>query len=140
MAMAAPLEQQQDDKKTPAVKAKKVITNDDIRSSPFTGFGALFYTNSGSINDCDANCFDQVRLFAQVNADKNSDWRRDVLKELELVRSDVGRQLTLQKKFADKPYANSFATVQGTRMQGGFCVLLQCVAVRPSTMSAPRPE
>jgi hypothetical protein len=183
MVMAAPQEQQQDGRKTPAVKPKKVITNDDIRSSPFAGFGGLFYTNSGSINDCDANCFDQVRLFAQVNAEKNSDWRRGVLKELELVRSDgewqaylhelydahqkvcqltfdkgdelkrsgntrnlgpreiaitekydvkmkaaqaelsavVGRQTTLQKKFADKRYANSFATAQGTRMQAGFC-------------------
>jgi hypothetical protein len=183
IVMAAAQEQQQDDKKASAVKPKKVITNDDIKSSPFAGFGGLFYTNSGSINDCDANCFDQVRMFAQVNAEKNSNWRRDVLKQLELVRSDgewqaylhelydahnrvcqltfdkgdelrrsgntrnlgpqeiaitekydqkmkaaqaelsqvFGRQTALQRKFMDKPYANSFAMVQGTRMQGGFC-------------------
>jgi len=181
--MAAAQERQQDEKKATAVKPKKVITNDDIKSSPFAGFGGLFYTNSGSVNDCDANCFDQVRLFAQLNADKNSDWRRDVLKQLDQVRSDgewqaylhelyeahqkvcqltfdkadelrrsgntrnlgpqeiaitekydakmkaaqaelsaaVARQSTLQKKFVDRPYANSFATVQGTRMQTGFC-------------------
>jgi len=183
IVMAAAQERQQDEKKATAVKPKKVITNDDIKSSPFAGFGGLFYTNSGSVNDCDANCFDQVRLFAQLNADKNSDWRRDVLKQLDQVRSDgewqaylhelyeahqkvcqltfdkadelrrsgntrnlgpqeiaitekydakmkaaqaelsaaVARQSTLQKKFVDRPYANSFATVQGTRMQTGFC-------------------
>ena len=200
--MAAAQEQQQEDKKvradkpvaigaaqapataaTPAVKPKRVITNDDIKSSPFAGFGGLFYTNSGSINDCDANCFDQLRMFAQANANKSSDWRREVLKQLDHVRSDgewqaylhelydahnrvcrltfdkadelkrsgntrnlgpqeiaitekydlqmkaaqaelsaaVARQSALQRKFADKPFANSFATVQGTRMQSGFC-------------------
>jgi hypothetical protein len=205
VVMAATQEQQQDDKKPPAdkptsgsaaqvpamsatvakpaTKPKRVITNDDIQSSPFAGFGGLFYTNSGSINDCDANCFDQIRMSAQLNADKNSDWRRDVLRQLDQVRSDgewqaylhelydahntichltfdktdelrksgntrnlgpqeigitekydekmksaqailsaaVARQSTVQRKFAEKPYANSFATVQGTRMQAGFC-------------------
>jgi hypothetical protein len=75
------------------------ITNDHMKSSPFAGFGGLFYTNSGSINDCDANCFDQVRLFAQVNADQNSDWRRDVLKQLELVRSDGEWQAYLHELY-----------------------------------------
>lgn len=110
MAMAAAPAQRQDDNRAPAdrptaagaqqtpatvadaprpaAKPKKVITNDDIKSSPYSGFGGLFYTNSGSINDCDANCFDQVRAFAQVDAEKNPNWRRDVLHELELVRSD----------------------------------------------------
>jgi hypothetical protein len=60
----------------PSAKPKRVITNDDIKSSPYTGFGGLFYTNSGSINDCDANCFDQVRAFAQVDAERNPNWRR----------------------------------------------------------------
>jgi hypothetical protein len=204
-AMAAAERQQRDDKRAPldqpradaaqqtpgtaadaakpSGKPKRVITNDDIKSSPYSGFGGLFYTNSGSINDCDANCFDQVRLFAQMDAEKNPNWRRDVLQQLELVRSDsvwqaylrdlydahrkvcqvtfdktdemrtsgntrnlgpqeiaitekydaqmktvqaelsgaVARQFMIQKKFADKPYANSFAMIQGTRMQGGFC-------------------
>jgi hypothetical protein len=176
----------------PAAKPKRVITNDDIKSSPYTGFGGLFYTNSGSINDCDANCFDQVRASAQVDAEKNPNWRRDVLHELELVRSDsewqaylhdlydahrkvcqvtfdktdemrvsgntrnlgpqeiaitekydaqmktaqaelsaaVARQFMLQKKFADQPYANSFAAIQGTRMQGGFCSQARVIYAR----------
>jgi hypothetical protein len=214
MAMAAAEVQQQDDKRAPAdqpaadsaqqtpataadvakppAKPKRVITNDDIKSSPYSGFGGLFYTNSGSINDCDANCFDQVRAFAQVDAERNPNWRRDVLQQLELVRSDsewqaylhdlydahrkvcqvtfdktdemrtsgntrnlgpqeiaitekydaqmktvqgelsaaVARQFLLQKKFADKPYANSFATIQGTRMQGGFCSQARVIYAR----------
>jgi hypothetical protein len=69
IVMAAAQEQQQDDKKPladkpaadgaaqapattadpakPAAKPKKVITNDDIKSSPNASFGGLFYTSSG---------------------------------------------------------------------------------------------
>jgi len=93
---AAAQEQQQDDKKELAVKPKRVITNDDIKSSPFTGFGGLFYTNAGSINDCDANCFDQLRIFTQTNAEKNPDWRREVL---EVVRSDSEWQAYLNQLY-----------------------------------------
>jgi hypothetical protein len=165
-------------------KPKKIITNDDIKSSPFVSFGGLFYMNSGSINDCDANCFDQVRLFSfQPGSEKNPTWRHDVLEQLEMVRSDsewqgylrqlydahnrichltfdkqdemrrsgntrnmgpqeiaitekydekmkaaqddlsalAEQQSAIQKRFADKQYANSFATVQSTRMRSGFC-------------------
>ena len=167
----------------PAAKPKRVITNDDIKSSPYASFGGLFYTNSGSINDCNANCFDQVRAMSFVDVDKHPNWRREVLQQLDAVRSDsewqaylhelydahgkicqitfdkademrrsgnsrnlgpqeiaiadkydaqmkdaqanlsdvVARQSALQRRFEDKPYANSFATIQGTRMQGGFC-------------------
>jgi hypothetical protein len=167
----------------PANKPRKIITNDDIKSSPFAGFGGLFYTNSGSINDCDAGCFDQVRLFGKRGVNENPDWRRDVLRQLDQVRSDgewqaylhelydahnkvcqltfdktdelrragntrnlgpqeiaitekydekmktaqailsdaVARQAAVERKFAEKPFANAFAAVQGTRMQAGFC-------------------
>jgi len=167
----------------PASKPKKVITNDDIKSSPFSSFGGLFYTNSGSINDCDANCFDQVHVMAHVGLEKNPNWRSDVLEQIDQVRSDgewqaylhelynahnkvcqltfdkedelrrsgnrrnlgpqeiaisekydekmkaaqadlseaVARQSASQKKFSGRPYANSFASLQGTRMQAGFC-------------------
>lgn len=212
--MAASQEQQQDDKKPPADKPagvgssqalstsaapakpadkpKKVITNDDIKSSPFEGFGGLFYTNSGPINDCDSGCFDQVHMLGGGYSDKSPDWRRDVLEQLDLVRSDgewqaylhdlydahrkicqltfdkadelkragntrnlgpqeiaitekyelkanaaqaelsaaVARQTTLQKKFAAKPYANSFATLQGTRMQGGYCTQARVIYLK----------
>lgn len=38
-----------------------------------------------------------------------------------VLSAQVARQQQIQKKFADKPYANAFATIQGTRMMGGFC-------------------
>jgi hypothetical protein len=168
----------------PASKPRHVITNDDIKPSPYGSFGGLFYMSAGSINDCDAGCFDQIRGMAMVNSDTNPNWRRDVLRQLDLVRSDaewqaylhdlyrahnklcqltfdkqdelrrsggsfrnlgpqqiaitekydeqtkaaqgdlsaqVARQQLIQMKFAAKPYANGFATIQGTRMMGGFC-------------------
>jgi hypothetical protein len=168
----------------PASKPRHVITNDDIKPSPYSSFGGLFYMSAGSINDCDAGCFDQVRAMGMVNSETNPNWRREVLRQLALVRSDgewqaylhdvyrahnkvcqltfdkqdelrrsggsfrnlgpqqiaitekydeqtkaaqddlsaqVARQQQIQKKFAEKPYANAFATIQGTRMIGGFC-------------------
>jgi hypothetical protein len=204
MSLAAQEQQQQDQRPTadkttadgaaqasttaatgkPASKPRHVITNDDIKSSPYSSFGGLFYMSTGSINDCDAGCFDQVRAMAMVNSETNPNWRREVLRQLDLVRSDgewqaylhnvyrahnkvcqftfdkqdelrrsgasfrnlgpqqiaitekydqqtkaaqdelsaqVARQQHIQKKFAEKPYPNAFATIQGTRMMGGFC-------------------
>ena len=72
----------------PASKPKHVITNDDIKSSPYSSFGGLFYMSTGSINDCDTGCFDQVRAMATANSETNPNWRRDVLRQLDLVRSD----------------------------------------------------
>jgi hypothetical protein len=79
-----------------AEKARKVFTNDDIKSSPYASFGGLFYVNTGSINDCDLNCFEQTRAFAQVDPNKNPDWRRDALQQIELVRSDSEWQAYLR--------------------------------------------
>ena len=203
VVMVAAQEQQQDDKKPvpdkpaadgatpvtaetpakPAARPRRVITNDDIKSSPYAGFGDVFYTNTGSINDCDLDCFDQVHFFAQRGLEKSPNWRRVVLEQIEVVRSDsewqvylhelydahqklcqigfdktdelrrfgyrhnlgpediavtekydekqkaaeaevaavVARQGTMQNKFAEKPYAKSFAMIQGMRMQSGFC-------------------
>jgi hypothetical protein len=33
----------------------------------------------------------------------------------------LARQAEMQKRFADKPYANSFATLQGNRKLTGYC-------------------
>jgi hypothetical protein len=167
-----------------ASKPRHVITNDDIKPSNDSGFGGLFYTSAGSINDCDAGCFDQVHGMAMVRSETNPNWREEVLRQLELVRSDgewqaylhdvyrahnkvcqlgfdkqdelrrsgasfrnlgpqqiaitekyddrtkaaqdelsgqVARQQGIQMKFAGRPYANAFASIQGTRMMGGFC-------------------
>jgi hypothetical protein len=167
----------------PASKPKHVITNDDLKPSAFASFGGLFYFSTGSINDCDSACFDQVHMMSPTGLEKNPNWRTQVLRDLELVRSsgpwqaylhtlygahnkicqltfdkqdelrrsgnarnlgpqeiaiaekyeeqmkaaqdelngEVARQSAEQKLFAEKPYANAFATVQGTRMMGGFC-------------------
>ena len=168
----------------PASRPKHVITNDDIKPSPYASFGGLFYMSTGSINDCDAGCFDQVRMMATASLEATPNWRREVLRQIELVRSDgewqaylhdlygahnklcqltfdkqdelrrsggsfrnlgpqqiaitdkydeatkaaqddlsaqVERQPQIQRKFADRPYANAFAAIQGTRMTSGFC-------------------
>lgn len=44
--------------------------------------------------------------------------------------AEVARQFMLQKKFTDKPYANTFAGIQGTRMQGGFCSQARVIYLR----------
>jgi hypothetical protein len=168
----------------PPSKPRHVITNDDLKSSSDSGFGGLFYTSAGHINDCDASCFDQVRGMAALKPETNPNWREDVLRQLDMLRSDgewqaylhdlyrahnkicrltfdkqdelrrsggsfrdlgpqqiaitekydqqmtaaqddlsaeVARQPQVQRKFVDKPYANAFASIQGTRMMSGFC-------------------
>jgi hypothetical protein len=83
----------------PTSKPKHVITNDDIKPSPYAGFGGLFYMSAGSINDCDAGCFDQVRVMAMVSSETNLNWRREVLRQLELVRSDGEWQAYLHELY-----------------------------------------
>jgi hypothetical protein len=83
----------------PVVKPKHVITNDDIKPSPDSGFGGVFYTNSGSINDCNADCFDQVRSLSMVDAGNDLNWRRDVLHQIESVRSNGEWQAYLHELF-----------------------------------------
>lgn len=85
----------------PANKPRKVITNDDIKSSPYAGFGGVFYINTGSINDCDLSCFDQVHLFAVVRfyPDKKPAWRQEVLEQFEGVRSDSEWQAYLHELY-----------------------------------------
>jgi hypothetical protein len=83
----------------PVVKPKHVITNDDIKSSPDSGFGGVFYTNSGSINDCNADCFDQVRSLSTADAGNDLNWRRDVLHQIESVRSNGEWQAYLHELF-----------------------------------------
>jgi hypothetical protein len=77
---------------TRANKPKKVIANDDIKSSPFTGFG-------GSIDDCDANCFEQVQMMAHVTGEKNATWRQDVLEKLDALKSDSEWQTYLHELY-----------------------------------------
>jgi hypothetical protein len=72
----------------PATKPKKIITNDDIKSSLDSGFGGVFYVSAGAINNCDVMCFDQLRGNAWRGGKENPNWRRDILQQLDFVRSD----------------------------------------------------
>jgi hypothetical protein len=76
-----------------------VITNSDIQSSPFAGFGGLFHTNSGSVNGCDAMCFDQSRLLGRQTNEQETTRRRRVLEQLDLVRSDREWQAYLHQLY-----------------------------------------
>jgi hypothetical protein len=76
----------------PATKPKQIITNDDIKSSPDSGFGGVFYVSAGAINNCDSMCFDQLRWTASPGGKENPNWRRDVLQQLDFVRSDSAWQ------------------------------------------------
>jgi hypothetical protein len=72
----------------PATKPKKIITNDDIKSSSDSGFGGVFYVSAGAINNCDSMCFNQLRGNAWPGGKENPNWRRDILQQLDFVRSD----------------------------------------------------
>ena len=54
----------------------------------------------GSINDCDASCFDQIRVLSHVDISKSAtDWRREVLKEIDAVRSNSDWQAYLHQLY-----------------------------------------
>ncbi len=83
-----------------APKPKKVITNDDIKSSPFVGFGGAFYVSAGSINDCDESCFDGVRVLSNTwIAGKDPGWRTELLRQIDVVRSDSEWQAYLRQLY-----------------------------------------
>jgi hypothetical protein len=68
----------------PAPPPKKVYTNDNMPTAAGDFTGADF----GAINDCDRNCFEQVRQLARVGTASNPNWKRDLLKALDPVRKD----------------------------------------------------
>jgi hypothetical protein len=50
----------------------------------------------------------------------------------------VARQPALQERFVDRPYAGSFARMQGMRMQSGFCAQWRVIyPQRRSLRAAP---
>jgi len=83
----------------PAAKAKHIITNDDIKPSASSGFGGIFYTSSGMINDCNSMCFDQLRPAGQSGREESLHWRQEVLKQIDLVRSDSEWQAYLHQLY-----------------------------------------
>jgi hypothetical protein len=75
----------------PARKPKKVITDDDLNGS--SGVGASFSRQDLSqINDCDRNCFEQVRKLAGVTPSLSPNWRRPLLQAIDEVRREAAWQ------------------------------------------------
>lgn len=62
----------------------KVYTNENLPSAADGSVAMDFST----INDCDRNCFEQVRTLAHVSPAANPDWKRDLLRALDPVRKD----------------------------------------------------
>jgi hypothetical protein len=66
-----------------------VITNDDLK-----GGGSILYSQHtgidlSSINDCDRNCFEQVRTAARIPAGPSFQWQRDLLNGIDKIRADA---------------------------------------------------
>ncbi len=71
---------------------QKLYTNDNLPS----GAGDFDGSDFSTINDCDRNCFEQVRQLAHVPAAYNPDWKRDLLRALDPVRQDAQWQQYLR--------------------------------------------
>src|SRR5260221_3023400 len=71
---------------------KKVYTNDNLpKANPGDFSGADF----SEINNCDRNCFEQVRQLAHVFPGSNPTWKRDLLRALDTVRKYANWQKNL---------------------------------------------
>ena len=81
-----------------ADKPKKVITNDDLKSGGGggSGFSPMEFSE---INDCDRNCFEQVRQLARVAPASNPNWKRDLLQAIDQVRKDDEWQKYLRELY-----------------------------------------
>jgi hypothetical protein len=71
---------------------EKLYTNDNLPAASGDFDGSDF----SAINDCDRNCFDQVRQLAHVTAAYNPEWKRDVLRALDPVRQNAQWQQYLR--------------------------------------------
>lgn len=77
----------------PSKPHKKVYTNDNLpKANPGDFSGADF----SEINNCDRNCFEQVRQLAHVFPGSNPNWKRDLLRALDTVRKDADWQKYLR--------------------------------------------
>ncbi|HTB93880.1 MAG TPA: hypothetical protein VK728_13685 [Candidatus Sulfotelmatobacter sp.] len=82
---------------TPPRPHKKVYTNDNLpKANPGDFSGADF----SEINNCDRNCFEQVRQLAHVFPGSNPNWKRDLLRALDTVRKDADWQKYLGDLYA----------------------------------------
>jgi len=75
----------------PSKSHKTIYTNDNLpKAGDFSG------ADFGEINNCDRNCFEQVRQLAHVNPGSNPNWKRDLLRALDTVRKDPDWQKYLR--------------------------------------------
>lgn len=63
---------------------QKLYTNDNLP----TASGDFDGSDFSAINDCDRNCFEQVRQLAHVMPGSDPNWKRDVLRSLDPVRQN----------------------------------------------------
>jgi len=70
---------------------KKVYTNDNLpKAGDFSG------ADFSEINNCDRNCFEQVRQLAHVMPGSTPNWKRDLLRALDSVRTNPDWQKYLR--------------------------------------------
>ncbi len=83
----------------PVDKPRKVITNDDLKN-PGSGEGSGFSPMEFSeVNDCDRNCFENVRQMARAQTASNPNWKRDLLHAVDQVRKDDEWQKYLRELY-----------------------------------------
>jgi len=79
---------------TPAKQGpKRVYDNDNM---PRAGGAGADGADFSGINDCDRNCFEQVRQLARVNIAASPNWKRELLQSIETVRKDAEWQQYLK--------------------------------------------
>lgn len=74
---------------------KKVYTNENMPAGPESSDGIDF----SGINNCNRNCFDQVRQLTHVSPGGNPNWRRDLLSAIDTVRKDAEWQQYLRELY-----------------------------------------
>lgn len=80
----------------PSKSRRRVYDNDNL---PNGHSGALAFTDFSEVNDCDRNCFDQIRQLSRGNVATNSNWKRELLRSLDTVRNDPDWQLYLHQLY-----------------------------------------
>jgi hypothetical protein len=91
----------------PAAKSHHVITNEDLEAEQAQLASAHSDIDISNINDCDATCFENVRVGSNSYVVRNTDWKRDLLHGIDQVTQDARWQSALyqiarlKSKFCD---------------------------------------
>lgn len=82
----------------PAAKPaqKKVYTNENMPTAGRESFDGVDFAG---INNCDRNCFEQVRQLTRVAPGANPNWKRDLLAAIDTVRKDAEWQQYLRELY-----------------------------------------